>query len=199
MAQADTEQDGQLSLPGVAVGEPPREALEYLSAVRHHHHAHKGKVRLQDVHMAPLLHMSLRAWQRRKQELRGRDAKRRLGGYDWFEGVWPPDAEWRPSWEPQAHRAAPQRGEANNHQVFRRVDPAFDLDGNPVLLENEETYTADGIFVSRRLIKSVVGHVAALAAGLSVYALLDLHDGSLDHVVHWCNVLLEHFLSAMRG
>jgi hypothetical protein len=194
--------DSQLSLPGIVAGEVPQEAIDCLAAVRRHHET--TKARLTDVHLARLLHMSGRNWTRRKQELRGRDDKKRLGGYDWLEGVWPLTKDWHPSWERLIGKArsAAQAYEADGVLIFRRIDPAFDQHGNAVVLEYEETYDADGVFVSRRLIKparngTLFSHLGALAAGIAAASLLDVADGHIDGVLHWCYVLLEHIPSAI--
>src|SRR4029077_16114202 len=96
--------DAQLSLPGVPPGEAPREAFEYLAALRKWYGGSKTKRRPTDVEIAGLMGppgrpMSVRNWQRRKAELRGTDEKKRLGGYDWLEGQRSHGPDWHPSWE----------------------------------------------------------------------------------------------------
>lgn len=180
------ERDAQLSLPGAAG--VPQAALDYLGAVRRHW-ASPSPPLLQDVHIAALLHLSIRQWQRIKHDLR----TGRWGGYDWLEGTWPPLADWHPQWE---QRLQLVRDQADEPLVMHGVDTRIDQDGNPVAIEYEEVYDSGGVLLSRRLVKpprngTVFGHLSALAA-VGAYALLDMRDGRMDGVMHWCHVLLEH-------
>jgi hypothetical protein len=200
--------ESQLSLPGVIPTEVPQQAIEplrnVLKAVENHFDTTKAK--LTDDHMGPLLGYKKRQWQRIKQELRGKDDKKRLGGYDWLEG-WPPGKGWHPWWEPLVNKphSVAQSMESSRGYVFRITTSAFDESNNLVVLEFEETYDENYVFVARRLIKpearngKLLGHLSALAAGVSTIGLLDLSDGRLDGVLHWCYVLLEHIPPAIRG
>lgn len=138
----------QPSLPGVQG--PPRQAIEYMDAVRRYYQP--GVIRAPrnaDIAAAHVPRLELRTWDRRKADLRNG----KWGGRDWIE-VWPPPPDWRPSWEMEL--LISRNGS---------VSPAAEDSDGVVYLTYEDTYDRNGKLIGRRLIRTM-GHLGAVAAAV---------------------------------
>lgn len=152
-------------------GGVPQAALDYLHAVRRYYGEGEPRTKRppQDPDIAAMLHVAPRTWQRYKRDLR----TGRWGGRDWIE-VWPPPADWHPSWE----------------ELLPLQPPLPESDDGLIHLTYEEVYDRNGKLVERRL-RPPFNRLSAVAVGLALGLLLDLSDGRLDGTFHICKLLVE--------